>query len=221
MSPRLVAVCTGLPERRGTAGAADAFDRPWQSAIWKNQVAGPVRIGAAGLDGDVQADTRVHGGPEKAVLAYAMRHYATTWSAVLGAEQSVPGAFGENLTIDGQDETTVAIGDVFAVGAVRLQVSQPRGPCWKLVRKFRRDDLIERVIAGGCTGWYLRVLEGGTVAAGQPIELVERPHAALTIATVNRVLHHRPLDRDAAAQLVSCATLASSMRRQIARMLGV
>ena len=219
MNARLVAVCTGRPERRGTSGAADPFDRPWQSAIWKTAVLAPVQVGALGLDGDVQADTRVHGGPEKAVLAYAVRHYTTTWRGVFGREL-LPGAFGENLAIDGLDETSVAIGDVFAIGSALLQVSQPRGPCWKLVRKFRRDDLVERVIENGFTGWYLRVLEEGVVAAGQPIALVDRPHPALTIAVVNRVLHHRPLDRGAAAALAACAELAPNLRRQIANKLG-
>ena len=219
MNARLVAVCTGRPERRGTSGAADPFDRAWQSAIWKTAVAAPVQVGALGLDGDVQVDTRVHGGPDKAVLAYAVRHYAGTWREVFGQEL-LPGAFGENLAIDGLDETSVAIGDVFAIGAARLQVSQPRGPCWKLVRKFRRADLVERVIENGFTGWYMRVLEAGTVAAGSPVALVDRPHPALTIAVVNRVLYHRPLDRPAAAALAACAELAPNLRRQIAGKLG-
>ena len=220
MSGLLVAVCVGRPERRGTPGAADRFERPWESAIWKTPVAGPVRIGELGVDGDAQADTRVHGGPGKAVLAYAFHHYAHRWSAVLDPAALLPGAFGENLAIDGFDETTVSIGDVFAIGTVRLQVSQPRGPCWKLVRKFRRDDLVERVIDNGCTGWYLRVLEAGCVEAGQPIACVERPHPGLTVATVNRVLHQRPLDRGAAAELAACAHLTPTLRRKIAASLG-
>lgn len=219
MSARLVAVCTGLAERRGTEGAADPFDRPWESAIWKTPVAGVVKVGELGLDGDAQADRRVHGGPEKAVLAYAVGHYAATWSSVLGPELS-PGAFGENLAVDGLDETTVAIGDVFAIGPVRLQVSQPRGPCWKLARKFRREDLVARVVENGLTGWYLRVLAAGAIEAGQPIQLVERPHPELTIHLVNRVLHHRPLDRAFAEDLAACPALAPRLRGQVVNKLA-
>jgi MOSC domain-containing protein YiiM len=178
-----------------------------------------VLVGALGVAGDVQADTRVHGGPEKAVLAYSVRHYTTTWWSVIDASALRPGAFGENLAVEGLDETPVAIGDVFAIGAARLQVSQPRGPCWKLARKFRREDLVERVIENGCTGWYLRVLEAGAVEAGQPIAVVDRPHPTLTIAVVNRVLHHEPLDRAAAAALAACGALAPNSRRQIANKL--
>jgi MOSC domain-containing protein YiiM len=219
MNARLAAVCVGRTERRGTDGAADPFDRPWESAIWKSAVAGPVHVHALGVDGDAQADQRVHGGPEKAVLAYSLAHYATAWCDVLG-EQLAPGAFGENLAVEGLDESTVAIGDVFTIGSARLQVSQPRGPCWKLVRKLRRDDLVERVIENGFTGWYLRVLEAGVIAAGQSFAVVDRPHPALTIAVVNRVLHHKPLDRDAATALAACAALAPNMRRQIANKLA-
>jgi len=215
MSPRLVAVCVGRSEVRGTPDAADPDDRPWISAIWKNAVAGAIHVDALGLDGDVQVDRRVHGGPEKAVLAYSVGHYAATWRDVLG-DAARPGAFGENFAVEGLDESTVAIGDVFAIGTARLQVSQPRGPCWKLARKFRRDDLVERVVENGFTGWYLRVLEEGLVEAGQPMVVVERPCPQLTIAVVNRVLHHRPLDREAAAALAACDALAPGMRRQIA-----
>lgn len=216
MNAHLVAVSIGRIESRGDEDAADVFDRPIVSAIWKQPIAGPVHVDTLGLDGDAQADLRVHGGPEKAVLVYAARHYAATWRGVLPTDTLRPGAFGENLTVDGLDETNVAIGDVVTIGTARLQVAQPRGPCWKLVHKFRREDLVDLVVENGCTGWYLRVLEEGTIEAGQPVVVVERPYPQLTIALVNRVLFHRPLDRDAAAALAACGALAPGMRRQIA-----
>lgn len=219
MNVHLVAVCVGRPERRGDEGAADAFDRPWESAIWKNPIAGPVGCDVLGLDGDAQVDRRVHGGPEKAVLAYAARHFTTTWRGVLPTDTLRPGAFGENLTIDGLDEADVAIGDVVAIGTARLQVAQPRGPCWKLVRKFRREDLVERVLANGCTGWYLRVLQPGAVQAGDRVAVVERPFPALSIAAVNRLLYERPVDAAMARALVDCPLATPSLRQRVARLL--
>lgn len=216
MNGRLVATCVGRPERRGTAGAADVLDRLWESAIHKVPVAGPVRIESLGLAGDAQADLRVHGGPEKAVLAYASEHYQA-WRAVLDPDALGPGAFGENLAVTGFAETTVAIGDVWAVGSARLQVAQPRGPCWKLVRKFRRPDLVERVLENGFTGWYLRVLEEGSVEAGDQVAVVDRPFAALTIAAVHRVLYERPVDRDTAGALIGCDALTPGLRERIAQ----
>lgn len=218
MSPRLVAVCVGRSEVRGTPDAADPEGRPWVSAIGKNAVAGAVRVDTNGLAGDEQADRRVHGGPEKAVLAYAVAHYATTWRDLLGAAMA-PGAFGENFAVAGLDESTVAIGDVWAVGTARLQVSQPRGPCWKLVRKFRRDDLVERVVENGFTGWYLRVLVAGDVRASDPVAVVERPHPAATIAAVHRVLYERPVDRSVAHALAACPALTPGMRQRITQLL--
>lgn len=215
---RLVAVCVGLPTRAGVEGSTDPAERPWESAIWKRPVAGPVRVHGAGLDGDGQADRRVHGGPEKAVLAYALEHYAA-WREVLDPEALGPGAFGENFAIAGFDETTVAIGDVLAIGSARLQVAQPRGPCWKLVRKFRREDLVERVIDTGWTGWYLRVLDAGVVAAGDEVVVAERPHPELTIAAVNRVLFTRSFDREVAAALAACPALTPAQRQRIAQKL--
>lgn len=218
MNGRLVAVCVGRPERRGTAGAADVLDRPWESAIHKSPIAGAARMSSLGVAGDAQADTRVHGGPEKAVLAYATEHY-DSWRTVLDPGELGPGAFGENLAVTGFAETTVAIGDVWAVGSARLQVSQPRGPCWKLVRKFRREDLVERVLENGFTGWYLRVLEEGVVQAGDVVTVVDRPHAKLTIAAVHRVLYERPVDRVVARSLAECAALAPGLRDRIVQML--
>src|SRR5262249_2606205 len=154
------------PRTYGKADAEDPLDREWTSGIFKAGVAGPVRLSALGLEGDGQADLRFHGGPDKAVNAYALAHYPG-WEAEWQVSPLAPGAFGENLTIDGQTEESVSIGDVFQLGSAKLQVSQPRFPCWKLERKWRRPGLAARVVETGRTGWYFRVLETGAVEGGQ------------------------------------------------------
>jgi MOSC domain-containing protein YiiM len=127
--PVLRSIQVSLPRSFGAEGATDPLDRPWVSGFDKQPVAGPVRLGATNLDGDGQADLVYHGGPDKAVLAYSADHY-DDWRRELAMPALRFGAFGENFTIAGQSEAEVCVGDVWQVGAVTLQVSQPRQPCW-------------------------------------------------------------------------------------------
>ena len=163
------------------------MDRPWTSGIVKRPVRGVRWIGTTNIEGDGQADLRHHGGPDKAVLGYGAAHYAS-WRAELPDADLGPGAFGENLTIGGLDERVVAIGDVWRAGTALLQVSQPRQPCWKLARRFRISDMVERVHGSGRTGWYLRVIEEGEVAPGARMELLDRPYPYWTVARATEVL---------------------------------
>lgn len=155
------------------------------SAIVKEPVPGEVAVAREGLAGDEQADRESHGGPDKAVLAYGAARYPA-WGEGFGLLAG-PGGFGENLTIAGLDEETACIGDTVQAGTALLQVTQPRLPCWKLAARWSRPDLVGLVEETGWSGWYLRVLEPGVVAAGSPVTLVARPHPAWTVREAFRV----------------------------------
>src|SRR3954462_8337670 len=116
---RVISVQVGMPARR------DEDDDVWFTGIFKSRVEGPVALNKRNLEGDAQADLRVHGGPHKAVMAYSAEHYPA-WRSELGftAEQFPFGAFGENLTFTGMYEENVCIGDVHQIGSAILQVSQ-------------------------------------------------------------------------------------------------
>jgi MOSC domain-containing protein YiiM len=213
--PRVVSVQVGLPRSVGHPDADDPFDRPWTSGIWKFAVAGPVRVIGHNLEGDAQADPTVHGGPDKAILVYAASHYPA-WRAELGEAAMDGGAFGENLTVDGLDERTVRIGDIVSVGTALLQVSQPRGPCWKIARRWGIKDLTARVERTRRTGWYLRVLREGTLEAGLPMVLVERGGESFTIDRALRLVYgYRPADRDEAMAFARLPALAASWRASL------
>ncbi len=174
----LVSIQVGAPE----AHIAPDGEK-WQSGIFKQPVKGAVMLRQLNLDGDGQADLKNHGGLHRAVLAYSADHYPR-WREELAMPNLPFGAFGENFTISGQDETTVCIGDIYAIGEAVVQVAQPRLPCRKLNLRWGRDDILQRVIDCGCAGWYLRVLEEGEVQAGLAVRLLERAYAQWTIATV-------------------------------------
>jgi MOSC domain-containing protein YiiM len=125
----------------------------------------------------------------------------------------------ENLTVEGQDESTVCIGDVFAVGAALMQVSQPRQPCWKLARRWGLKDLTARVQVSGRAGWYLRVLGEGTIQVGMGLVLHERPCPRWTVSLANDLMFRRREDRDALAALAACPLLALSWRETLGRRL--
>lgn len=208
--PTLLSIQVGRPVSR------EHPDGQWLSSIYKHTVDGPVRLDLLNLEGDEQADLNVHGGPDKAVCVYSADHFAY-WQEALGRRDLGAGAFGENFTVNGLDETTVCLGDVFAVGTVLVEVSQPRGPCWKLGRKWDRLDLPKLVLKAGKTGWYFRVRQPGRVAAGEGIRLVERPYAQWTIIEVNRVAYAKTTDMAAARrELAKCAALAESWRADLA-----
>jgi MOSC domain-containing protein YiiM len=162
----------------------------WTSGIFKTPVHGPVWLGKLNLVGDGQADLMVHGGENKAVLGYSADHYSH-WQANLPEIEWQAGAFGENFTIAGLDETKVCLKDIWMVGGAIVQVTQPRQPCWKLAAKLERKDLPKRVIQTGYSGWYFRVVQEGYVEAGQTFELLERRHHMHTIAAMNEGMYAR------------------------------
>jgi MOSC domain-containing protein YiiM len=216
-APMLASIQVSLPRRFGREGAAEPMDRPWVTGFFKEPVAGAVRLGPTNLEGDGQADLVHHGGPDKAVLMYSARHYPA-WRLSLNHPSLPFGAFGENFTISGLTEADVCIGDTWQVGDVAItQVSQPRQPCWKLARRWRIKTLALQVQESGRTGWYVRVLHEGTVAAGMPVVLLHRPHPDWTVERANRVMHTDKSDVAAASQLAAIPLLSGNWRTTLTR----
>lgn len=210
----LISLQVGLPAEHGTEGAADPWERPWRTGFVKSPVVGPVFLGATNLEGDGQADLVHHGGLDKAVLCYSAHHYEP-WRDELNLPDLPAGGFGENFTIAGLTEADVCIGDIWQVGMAIVQVSQPRQPCWKLARRWRIKDLALRVQQNGRTGWYVRVLTEGTIAAGLPLSLRDRPFPEWTVARANQLMHHDQDDRASAAALASLPPLSASWKKTL------
>lgn len=152
-----------------------------RTSIWKEAVSGPVHVGRLNLAGDQQSDLRVHGGPDKAVYAYSADDY-DFWRAELPGVALPWGAFGENLTVSGLDESLLGIGDRWRIGSAEFLVTQPRQPCFKLGLRLGRPDIVKRFQASGRSGCYLRVLSEGTVKAGDAVTCLARGDHGVTIA---------------------------------------
>lgn len=154
--------------------------REVMTGIFKEPRSGRVAVRRHQLDGDAQADTRVHGGEHKAVYAYPFEHYAY-WEQRLGRNGFPPGMFGENLTTSGLLEDVICIGDVLRIGSTELQVTHPRMPCNKLAHKFERPQFIREFLTSGRSGFYLRVIREGDVGGGDEVTLVSRDPNEVTV----------------------------------------
>jgi MOSC domain-containing protein YiiM len=185
------------------------------SAIGKAPVEGRVRVEGVNVAGDDQADRRVHGGPDKAVYAYA-REDTDWWEGELGVALG-PGAFGENLTVEGVEVSGALIGERWRLGTVELEVCQPRFPCFKLGLRFGDAQFVKRFTRAERPGAYLRIVREGEIAAGDEIEVAERPDHGVTIAMVARAVSIEPaLLEFAAAAPALPAGLADWMRERAA-----
>ena len=182
------------------------------TAIWKEPVVGPVQVEGVNLHGDDQTDRRVHGGPDKAVYAYSVEDY-TWWSASRGP--LAPGTFGENLTTTGVDLHACVIGDRWRVGTTLLEVAQPRLPCFKLALRMGDDSFPDTFEEAGRLGVYLRIITGGVVEAGDPIEV----EPAVQPATSITALVTGELDDDELRRVVDDPRVPAGWQRSALRAL--
>lgn len=205
---RVASVNVGAPRTVSWLG------RPVTSGIWKQPVPGPVAVRGVNLAGDDQADRNAHGGPDKAVYAYAVEDYRF-WHDDQGVAVE-PGLFGENLTLAGIDVSGARIGERWQIGSALLEVSQPRIPCYKLGMRLGDPAFPRRFAAAERPGAYLRIVREGLVTAGDEISIVHRPQHDLTPRLVSRAYH---ADRSLLPRLLENADLSASWREWAAHML--
>jgi MOSC domain-containing protein YiiM len=194
---------------------------PWRDRVIRTSIGGRVEttervpLGETGFKGDRVGDSRVHGGPHKAVCVYPVEH-RPFWEQELGTALP-PGAFGENLCLRGVLEDEAFVGDVLRLGSSLVQVAQPRGPCFKLAARWGRKELPALMATRGISGWYFRVLETGDVGVGDTLELVER-RSEVSIAEVMRVTYRDRKDAEAIARVLAVPELAEAWRRQLRKL---
>jgi len=211
-SIKLNSIQIGQPTCQPAPASVESFsssNETWMTAFYKETVNGRVGVRLLGLEGDGQADRVHHGGIDKAVCVYSADHFPY-WRNELSLPDFGAGAFGENFTVSGIVEADVCIGDIWRLGTVDLQVSQPRQPCWKLARRWNKKDLALRVQNNGFTGWYFRVLSEGDVEAGMAMKLQERSRPEWTVERANQIMHHDIANHDDAAEPASLSALSES-----------
>lgn len=181
------------------------------TGIFKKPVTGRIILRTLNLEGDRQADLSVHGGPNKAVYGYASEHYEF-WQQELPDAKLPWGAFGENFTTEGLREEELHIGDRFRIGSSIVMVRQPRMPCYKLAAKFQRDDMIEKFLRSGRSGFYFSVDVEGEVGEGSSFKLISRDDDGITIAEMNRLFVREKYNRDLLQKAIATAALPEDWR---------
>jgi len=204
---RIVSVNVGLPRLLAWKGAT------FKTGIFKNPIEGLVMLRKTNLDGDRQADLEVHGGPNKAVYGYPSEHYPF-WRSELLKEDLPWGSLGENFTTEGLLETSVCMGDEYLVGSAVIRVTTPRLPCFKLAAKFQRDDMIERFLRSGYSGFYFSVMEEGEVSAGDELHFLRSEIPSLTIAELNKLYVSPSPDLELLERAVEVKSLPESWRER-------
>lgn len=172
---KVVSVNVGLPREVIWRGESVL------TSIFKEPVAGRVRVESLNLVGDRESDLTVHGGAEKAVYVYPSEHYAF-WRKELPGVDLPWGSFGENLTVEGLAEDRVRIGDEITIGSAVFVVTQPRMPCFKLGIRFGRMDMVKRFLQSGRSGFYLSVSREGELGSGDLIALTPSQAPAISVA---------------------------------------
>ncbi|MFY9562091.1 MAG: MOSC domain-containing protein [Terriglobales bacterium] len=204
---KLVSVNVGLPRLLAWKGAT------FKTGIFKNPVDGRIMLRKTNLDGDRQADLSVHGGVSKAVYAYPSEHYSY-WRGELPEKELAWGAFGENFTTEGLLETNVCMGDQYRVGSAAVRVTTPRLPCFKFAAKFQSDDIIERFLRSGRSGFYLSMVEEGEVSAGDKFEFLTSEVPSLTIAEFNHLYTSPAPDLELLRRAIEVRSLPESWRER-------
>ncbi len=186
------------------------------TGMFKLPLAAPIDLGPTGFAGDEQADRQVHGGPDKAVHLYPSEHFAALARRFPGAAPLLlPGSIGENLSATGLGESEACLGDVFALGGARLQICQPRSPCWKIDSRYGTEGMAAYIAETGLSGWYWRVLEGGRVAPGDTLDLLAREPGSPTLAAAAKLwrAHRPPIDE--LGRLAAIPGIAAAWRDKI------
>lgn len=206
---RVISVNVGLPR------AVETGKRVVETGIWKAPVTGRVKVRGVNLDGDGQADRRAHGGPNKAVYAYAIEE-TRLWEAELGRELG-PAALGENLTTEGVDVSGALLGERWRIGTTLLEVVQPRLPCYKLGLKMGDPAFVRRFALSSRPGAYLKIVEEGELGVGDAVEidLASRPDHGVTVRLVSDAMM---VDPTLIPRARTAPQLIDSLRRQMAEL---
>jgi MOSC domain-containing protein YiiM len=203
---KLITISVGRPQLVD-AGGEDYV----MTAIFKKEVSESVSVGELNIEGDAQADLRVHGGRSKAVYVYPSEHYSY-WKNEMPDNEFEPANFGENLSTEGLLERQICIGDQFRIGTAEFVVTQPRMPCAKLGVRFGRKDIIRRFLQSRRSGFYLAVTKTGMIAAGDPIEMISYDENKVSVHDILRLFVEDKDDIETLRRAINVEVLPDSWK---------
>ena len=211
---KLLSINVSLPKEVTGQG------KTYSTGIYKVPVEERVKVHSLGLEGDGQADMENHGGIHKAVYGYPFEHYGY-WSTQLGRNDFTFGQFGENLTVQGWLEDDVHIGDMFRIGEVVLEITQPRVPCYKLAVKMGLPEFPKLFATSGRIGFYMRVLAAGEIGVGDAMERMKVDARGVTVRQMMEVMYFKKHHEELMRRAISIPALTPSWREELKQRLGM
>ena len=184
-----------------------------RTGIYKQKTEGPIKVTRLGLEGDDQANKKLHGGIYKAICVYPSEHY-DLWKEELGKPDLSFGDFGENLTTVGLMERDIHLGDRLRIGSVEIVVTHPREPCITLNARLDTKDLSVRILKSGRSGFYFSVEREGTIKNGDSIEYINRDENRVTVSDFNRIINGEPEIADIIFRASKIDALPSRLKSQ-------
>lgn len=188
-----------------------------KTGIYKSPVTS-ITLEANDVKHDNVVDRRYHGGIDKACYIYSKDHYKH-WENLYPNLQFKPGMFGENITINGLNESKIMIGDIYRIGGATVQVTQPRQPCFKLGIVFNTQKVLKEFINSNFPGIYLKVLEGEDVIAGDAMELIERQHNSMSVSEIYRLLYDKQPNQEDIKFAIQINTLSDDCKQSLMKRL--
>lgn len=188
-----------------------------KTGLFKYSVAEGIVLGAEDVDKDKVMDRRYHGGLDKACYLYSADHYKY-WQNLYPNIEMPWGMFGENLTVEGLQEAEINIGNIYKIGETVVQITQPRQPCFKIEFRIPDKQIVRKFVDSGFSGVYVRVLENGTIKAGDKMELVEQKNG-LSIQKIYELLYAPEFD-PIVAKAVNDPFIASSCKHDLLKRWG-
>lgn len=190
------------------------------TGYYKEAVHGKITLTVDGVVNDTVADKVHHGDADKACYLYSADRYSY-WTSRFPVADAAPGLFGENLTIEGLDEGELNAGDVLQIGTARVQVAQPRQPCYKLGIRFGTQEIVDAFRYDQFPGIYVRVLESGEVQSGDEVRIVQRPANSFSIRKIYKMLYERTPDKTTLYSFVENENVSEENRAYLKKKHGV
>lgn len=189
-----------------------------RTGIHKKPTATPIYLEKENVKGDEVTNRRVHGGEYKACYLFSADHYPY-WKQLYPNLNWHYGMLGENLTVEGLDETQLYVGDVYKVGSALIQVTQPREPCTTFAAKIGAIDIMQQFIDHGRPGTYTKVLKEGNVSVGDTFELVEKARNSISIADFFKLIFDREKNQEHLKLLINNDNIPEKKRKELKRFL--
>ncbi|MBX2959250.1 MAG: MOSC domain-containing protein [Flavobacteriales bacterium] len=183
------------------------------TGYFKNPVE-TIYLGKTDVKEDSVVDREHHGGEDKACYLYGFNHYEF-WKNKYPQTAFDFGMFGENITVENIDESTLRIGDTFEIGEAIIQITQPRQPCYKMGIKFNNQKVVNEFRLSNFPGIYVRVLKEGNVKTNDELKLIDRDNASPTVLEVYRLIYESKPNQEKLNQLIENKFIATSLKQYI------